>query len=1167
VEPARQADFWELLMAFGRRRAGSLFPCLRMVLGALALVWILPYSARAEPTATRLATTPNPSVAGQNFTLRSTVTTSTVNTATGVVAFKNGGTQIGSGALVRFGATQIAAGGTHTCAIVAGGVKCWGSGLQGQIGAEGGDGSPTPKRVSDLGDKDPNATSLAAGSLHSCAIVVGGGVKCWGEGSDGQLGAGVTSNFDVPIPVFGLSAATAIAAGFKHTCVLVAGGGVTCWGKNTDGQVGNGSTSAIELPSEVTGVSGASALGAGGDHSCAVLNGGVKCWGLNSNGQLGNNSTSSSSVPVDVSTITTAVAVAVGGFHTCAMLTNGRVRCWGFNGNGQLGNGTTISSSVPVTVAGITTAIAIAAGRNHMCVLLSSGVVRCWGNGFAGALGNGTGEDSAVPVVVTGIPSVAAIAGGSNHTCALVGEGRAWCWGLNSNGQLGNGNENFILNATQVVGLDSAIAEASASLPEGEFQLTANYAGVTGFDASTSDVVTQAVVATPAPTLTVVSSNADPSAFRQPVTLIAAVTSIAGKPTGSVTFSIDGAQSGGAVPLDSDGFATRLVSNLSVGAHEVVANYSGSGNFAASSSPPFTQTVERGATTVSLVSAPSPSAFAEVVTITATVTATAPSTGTPTGSVVFKDGSTTIGTKSLSSGQAELTTSALTKGSHALTAIYNGSANYFGATSSTRQHQVVAADSTTTLTSSLNPSRPGQSVRFTAVVTSAGFTPTGSVTFKDGATVLATRTLVAGAASLAAPDLAIGSHSVTATYNGSGLANGSVSPALIQTVDPKVGTEFRANTFTAGAQQYPAVAVLPSRQYVVVWQSNGQDGSLEGIYGQRFSAAAAPLGGEFRVNTATTGAQTRPVIAALGDGGFIVVWQSAAQDGSGLGIYAQQFKSNGAKQGSEFRVNTRTASSQSRPAVAARNSGGFVTMWDSAGQDGSGTGIYAQLFDQAGAKLGAELQINATTAGNQLEPAVASMESGDIVAIWRSINQDGALGGIFGQRLSSVGTKKGGEFAVNTTTANDQADPTVSAVGSGFWASWTSRNQDGSGLGVYAQRFSAAGARVGTEFRVNTTVANNQWQPAIAPIADSGAIIVWTSRLQDGSGNGVYAKRYSAAGAVLDAEFRFNTTTLKDQWQPAIAVQSATAFLGVWVSRDQDGSLEGVYGQRFQVAP
>lgn len=187
------------------------------------------------------------------------------------------------------GVAAIAASYDHTCALTTGGgVKCWG------------DTATTPADVPGLGS---GVAAIAVGAGHSCALTTGGGVKCWGANWTGQLGDGTTDYRSTPVDVVGLgSGVEAITAGGSHTCALVTGGMVKCWGDNLDGQLGDGTRVQRTTPVDVSGLgSGVQAIAAGQRHTCAVTaSGGVQCWGWDGYGQLGLGTVTVHTEPVDV---------------------------------------------------------------------------------------------------------------------------------------------------------------------------------------------------------------------------------------------------------------------------------------------------------------------------------------------------------------------------------------------------------------------------------------------------------------------------------------------------------------------------------------------------------------------------------------------------------------------------------------------------------------------------------------------------------------------------------------------------------------------------------------------------------------------------------------------------------------------------------------------------
>ncbi len=303
-----------------------------------------------------------------------------------------------------------------------------------------------------------------------------------------------------------------------------------------------------------------------------------------------------------------------------------------------------------------------------------------------------------------------------------------------------------------------------------------------------------------------------------------------------------------------------------------------------------------------------------------------------------------------------------------------------------------------------------------------------------------------------------GGYVVTWRSAGDGSSDGIFSQRY-DAAGNAAGGELQVNTYTAGSQDSGAVAGLAGGGHVVVWRSANQDGSGGGVYAQAYDAGGNALGGEVLVNSETAGDQDEPAVAALLDGGYVVTWTSDGEDGDGNGVYGQRFDASGAAVGAEFRVNTYTAGAQDDPAIAALEDGGFVVAWRSYGQDGSNYGVYLQRYDAGGNAAGSETLVNTHTFNNQLEPSVTGLAGGGYVVTWQSQYQDGSGRGVYAQIFDASGRAVGGEFRVTDVTASDQQKAVVIALADGgFVASWASLGQDGDGNGVFQRVFNADGS-------------------------------------------------------------------------------------------------------------
>jgi hypothetical protein len=372
-----------------------------------------------------------------------------------------------------------------------------------------------------------------------------------------------------------------------------------------------------------------------------------------------------------------------------------------------------------------------------------------------------------------------------------------------------------------------------------------------------------------------------------------------------------------------------------------------------------------------------------------------------------------------------------------------------------------------------------------------------------------------------------------------------------------LGPEFRVNTYTTNDQAQPSVAADSSGNVVVVWESNSQVGFGRDVIGQRYASSGIPLGAEFRVNTFQIGSHA-PSVAADPAGNFVVIWEWEPLESAAL--LGQRYSSSGAPLGGVFDLGNSNYSLS--PAVASDSAGNFVVVWMT--MFFPSDDVFGQRYSSSGAPVGPVFRANTYTTGAQAFPSVAADSAGNLVVVWSSNAQDGSGLGIFGQRYASSGAPLGSEFRVNTYTTGAQGYPSIATDPSGnFVAVWESA-QDGSGAGIFGQRYAGSGAPLDAEFRVNTVTASDQARPSVAADSSGNFVVVWQSLAQDGSGDGVFGQRYDSSGAPLGPEFLVNTYATNDQAEAAVAADPSGDFVVVWESNLQDGSGIGVFGQRYR---
>lgn len=396
-----------------------------------------------------------------------------------------------------------------------------------------------------------------------------------------------------------------------------------------------------------------------------------------------------------------------------------------------------------------------------------------------------------------------------------------------------------------------------------------------------------------------------------------------------------------------------------------------------------------------------------------------------------------------------------------------------------------------------------------------------------------------------------------------GAAGGNYAVAANQA--DKLGSEFRANSTSSDNQNTPSAVGIGGGAFVTVWTDDYRDGSSDkGIFAQIFNSAGEKTGSEFRCNSTTWHEQSHPAAAAL-QSGFVAAWLSEHQDYAGArAVVFQVFDSSGNKVGSETPVLRWEGMNHGYPAVTPLANDRFAVVWGAYDNNGP---LVGKIFSSGGGAVTDHFNVASRDDYLPREPSLAPLSNGNWVAVWRYQGGDSDLYSIYGQILTSSGSKVGGEFQINSHEASSQVEPAAASLSDGgFAAVWASYGQDGSGYGVYGQRFDSNGNKLGDEFKVNSYTSGDQKTPKIIGLTNGGFVVTWQSYSQDSSGiYTVHGQLFDSSGNPDGDEFQLSSNSSYNQSNGAVASLPSDRFVALWSSYEQDGSGWGVYGQRFEV--
>ncbi|MGM5528963.1 Ig-like domain-containing protein [Mixta calida] len=359
-----------------------------------------------------------------------------------------------------------------------------------------------------------------------------------------------------------------------------------------------------------------------------------------------------------------------------------------------------------------------------------------------------------------------------------------------------------------------------------------------------------------------------------------------------------------------------------------------------------------------------------------------------------------------------------------------------------------------------------------------------------------------------------------------------------------LGNAFQVNTTMDASQNYPDVITLTDGSFVVYWDTDdsGANGSDIRAVHYRVDAETGSVSvvgtGDFIVNSYTAGKQYKPVGVALEDGGYLIIWGSDGGDGSGSAVYAQRYDADDHKVGREFIVNTTTKGNQGTggdstdathilDATLTADGNVYVT-WQSDNVDGSGNGVEGIVINPDAAYY-SEFTVNSTTTGAQTVSSVSSLPGGGSVVVWQSASGDGSGSCVMGQMLDAKGQPVGREFIVNTTTTGDQTVPQVAVLTDGsFEVVWVSGGYIKGQKFTYSHDSDGAINGVttsGAEFNVNSgTGASSQGHPVITPLSDGGYMVVWQAAVDNVWQ--IYGRQYDADGSPVADQQILSSTSL-----------------------------------------
>lgn len=386
----------------------------------------------------------------------------------------------------------------------------------------------------------------------------------------------------------------------------------------------------------------------------------------------------------------------------------------------------------------------------------------------------------------------------------------------------------------------------------------------------------------------------------------------------------------------------------------------------------------------------------------------------------------------------------------------------------------------------------------------------------------------------------------------------TLGPAASGAPAQLVGPELPVNVHTTSEQGQPKVAVDGSGGFVVTWQSRETALAPLEVLARRFGPDGDPLGGELTVNFDTPESDFQPAIAANAAGEFVVSWSQLESYYMISETHARFFSATGEPSPYQHILAYQTSTTLTSNATAD-GVGNFVLVWNDLEADRMA--VFAQRFDSSGKGLSDSFQVNQHADSWAQYPDVAADESGNFVVVWSESLQQ-----VWARRFDATGQPLGDDFRVDTTAPAAAIRPEVAMTAAGeFLVVWHGPAAPSPAIEVRGQFFDASGARVGPELSMNSYTPGPQGNASVAVTDTREFLVTWTSSGQDGSGRGIFGRRFDVSGNPIGPELRINTYTTSDQRSSNVAAGPGGVFVATWESEGQDGEGFGVFAQRLSV--